>query len=267
MILESTSCSQYLSEELARRIRQNPRYSQRAFARFLGLSPGELSEVLRGRRKLSLKSSFKISKALGLSAVEAKHLIFLIQKEQGSALGPEEIPAGSPFAEIEKSTIGLDLFRLVANWYCFGILNLSECDDFRWDAQWIAKRLGISTTEVRVAVDRLERAGLIERKNGKLKVTKDFVLSPDGIPSEAVRSFHKQMLSKAAQALELQRIDERDITGVGFAMNPKHLPTIKKEISQFLDDMAQKYGRGKNRREVYQCELALFRVTTRNEHA
>ena len=56
--------------ELARRTRSNARYSQRAFARQLGMSPGELSEILRGKRPLSLKAMLKVARSLGLTGEE-----------------------------------------------------------------------------------------------------------------------------------------------------------------------------------------------------
>ena len=61
-------------------------------------------------------------------------------------------------------------------------------------------------------------------------------------------------------ALDSQKVDEREISGLGLAVDPKFIPTIKKEISEFLDKMAAKYAKGR-KTEVYQLEFALFRLT------
>jgi uncharacterized protein (TIGR02147 family) len=258
MLLQTDSYSTFLKEELARRTRTNPSYSLRAFARHLGLSSGELSEILRGKRKLSLKATQKISRALGLNATETKHLGYLVQRENaGTESDPKTI--------LSTKSLSLDMFNILSDWYCFGILNLSECDGFRWDVKWLAKRLGISMNDVSVALERLERVGLLERKNGKRIVTKDYVISPDGVPSEAIRNYHRQMLTRAIHALEMQKIGERENTGIGFAVDPRNLASIKKDISDFLDELVEKYGRGKRAREVYQCEVALFRLTREAE--
>lgn len=251
MLLNHESPKAFLAEELSRRIRSNPRYSQRAFAKQLGMSAGELSEVLRGQRALSLRSALKIAGSLGLNETESRHLIQIAQLERAGAK-----PTPAP----DSRQLTLDLFRAVADWYCFAIVSLADCEGFSWKPSWIARRLGISETEARLALERLERIGLIERSNGKLSVTKDYVLSPSGIPSEAIRAYHRQILERAIQALDSQPVAKREISGAGFAVDPKHLPSIKKDISEFLDRTVAKYSKGR-KLEVYQLEVALFQLT------
>lgn len=253
MLLQTESYETFLKEELERRTKANPQYSLRAFARHLGMSSGELSEIIRGKRKLSLKATQKIAQALGLTTTEAKHLGYLVQKKNGGIVEGK--------VNLSTRNLSIDMFNLLSDWYCFGILNLTECEGFKWEERWLARRLGVSVNEVSLAIARLERVGLLERKNGKRIVTKDYLISPDGVPSEAIRNYHRQMLTRAIHALEMQKIGERENTGIGFAVDPKNLPSIKKDISDFLDQIVEKYGRTKKAREVYQCEVALFRLT------
>src|SRR4051794_12712496 len=117
---------EFLAAELARRIGANPRYSQRAFAKALGLSPGELSEILRGKRPLSAKHALQIARALGLSEAERRRLLALSQ-------GETERPTPSAYQ------LSADLFALVSDWYCFAIVYLAECEGFRWDERWIGR--------------------------------------------------------------------------------------------------------------------------------
>jgi uncharacterized protein (TIGR02147 family) len=266
MLLDAETSTGFLKEELARRMRANPRYSQRAFARQLGLSPGELCELLAGKRALSLKSALRVARALGLSPAETRHLIQLAQVERGRRLGAPELlePLRDDAAPSRELT--LDMFRVVSDWYCFAILNLLDCDDFQSDAGWIARRLGISRLETELALERLERVGLVERdRRGELRGVKDYVLSPAGIPSEAIRNYHRQILGKAIEALETQGVGEREISGVGLAVDPVQLPALKKEIVEFQDRLVAKYARGRRKTEVYQLESALFRLTARRK--
>jgi uncharacterized protein (TIGR02147 family) len=263
MLMQTRSARSYLGEELARRLRANPRYSQRAFARQLGLSAGELSEVLRGKRALGLKSALRVARALGLTPAETRHLLALAQVERSQALAggrDGELLAPLSEQELHARQLTLDMFHIVSDWYCFGILTLAECDDFRTDPAWIARRLGLSRGEVRVALERLERVGLIERKGRGFVAARDYVLSPDGIPSEAIRSYHKQILARAIDAVDAQPVPERSFRGVGFAFDPRQLDAVKKDIGEFLDALVKKYQRGR-RTEVYYLETALFRLT------
>lgn len=236
MYFDPEAYREFLGAELARRTQANPRYSQRAFARQLGMSPGEFSEILRAKRPLSLKGMIRIAKSLGL-------------------LQPGEAPSA------KTTPVSLDLFTVVADWYCFAILNLAETRGFRWDDAWIAGRLGISVNEVRSAMSRLLRVGIVEKVRGRFRVVKDFVMSPDGIPSEAIRNYHRQILTKAISALDGQTLDEREISGITFAVDPRLIPALKKELSGFLDEIGRRYGSGKRAEEVYQLELALFRLS------
>ena len=259
MLLESVSCQNYLKEELTRRIRQNPRYSQRAFARQLGLSPGELSEVMRGKRALGFRSVVRVAQALGLNAAEAKHLMQLSQLDRGGDAAQSLLQPALD-QTLESRQLSLDFFHLVSDWYCFAILNLAETERARMESAYIARRLGISRTEAQLALDRLERVGLIERKQGRLLVTQDYVISAGGAPSEAIRNYHRQVLRKAEAALDVQDLATREISGLGIALDPRHVPAIKREIAEFQDRLVARYSKGK-KTEVYQVEIAFFRLS------
>ncbi len=259
MLLETQSCKQFLSEELARRTKVNPRYSQRAFARQMGLSPGELSEILRGKRGLGLKSALRVSQALGLSPSETRHLITLSQLEKSGRYGaPVPMDEVADLPTRQKLTV--EMFHVVSDWICFAILSLADTRGFSLDGSWIAKRLAVSQAEAQVALDRLERVGLVERTEGVLRVTPDYVISPSGIPSEAVRNYHRQILKKAAEALDLQSMAERDFTGTGFAIDLARLPDLKKDITRFQEEIVTRYS-SRTGDEVYQLEVALFRLS------
>lgn len=260
MLLESESYRAFLADELSRRIRANPQYSQRAFARQLSMSPGELSEILRGKRKLSFNSVLRIAKSLGLNAEETRHLGYLVQVEKSKEMGTEDL-LKSALTDDRRNQLSVDLFNLISDWYCFAIVNLAETEGFRWNLNWIARRLNISVPQARVAVERLERVGVIEKVNGRLRIAKDFVLSPDGIPSEAVRNYHRQIINKSLHAIDNQSMDEREIRGLTIAIDPKQLPAMKKELSAFLEKFVERFSKGKNVSEVYQLELTYFKLT------
>ncbi|NJL23805.1 MAG: TIGR02147 family protein [Calothrix sp. SM1_5_4] len=259
MILRYDSIDSFLKDELRRRVRLNPRYSLRSFARNLRMSPGALSEVLSGRRQLSLKSVPNVAQAIGLSAVESRHLLHLAQLAK--AAKNKDLRELERRARVrDEAMLDEQIFALVSEWYHFAILNLLECDGFEWKASWISRRLGISLIQARMAMDLLLRLGLVRREKDRYIGKNEVVLSPREIPSAAVRNHHRQILEKAIQALEGQALTERDITGSGFALDPACLPAIKKELSEFQDRLVAKYSAG-SKTEVYFLEVALFKLT------
>jgi uncharacterized protein (TIGR02147 family) len=250
----------FLQDELLRRTSANRAYSLRAFAKALGLSSGELSEILRGKRKLSLKSAVKISKSLGLNSIETKHLISLIGNEiNEKSLSDKEIKS------VNEAQLSIDQFTVISEWYHFAILNLADCKNFNWSYSYISKKLNIKPFEVKIAIEKMIHVGLIKKsydKNGevRLKVSEDFVMPQSGIPSTAIRKYHKQILNKAIEALEIQSVDERDITGIGLSLNKIDIKSFKKDISAFQDFLIEKYSKGKKER-AYQLEMALFALS------
>lgn len=242
---------QFLNDEYLRRVKANPLFSQRAFAKLLGISPGTLNEIMSGKRKLTYKNALKIASNLGLSKIDTKNFVLLlddtkVEKRSSKSIGERKLDD--------------DMFSIISNWYCFAIYNLFDVSDFKWSHSWIAKRLGISLLQVKDALSRMERVGLIIKKNGRYQVVEDFVLSPDGVPSKAVRQYHHEILQKASEALETQPVDQREISGISFALNPDKLDQIKKNIDDFQRELIDKYCVGK-RSEVYHLELALFKLT------
>lgn len=255
MLLNTHSYRSFLTEELSRRIKANPRYSQRAFARDLGLSPGELSEILSEKRMLSHKAARKIAQSLNLNPAETNHLHLLVESRVANT--PSHLP---------PREMSLDMFHLISDWYCMAILNLADVEGFSWAPKWISEKLGISSTEARVAIDRLKRVGLVQEVKGRLQMNKEHLFTPNGIPSEAIRNYHRQILQLAGQALDLQAPQDREISGIGLALDERHIPAIKKEISEFLDHVVSKYSRGK-KTVVYQLEAAFFRLGKGGSHA
>lgn len=259
---EYDSYLDYLNDELVKRTSINRAYSLRAFAKSLSLSSGELSEILRGVRKLSLKSALKISKAMGLTSTETRHLLSLVEKEQGRILTNNIDTSKKQYNETKLSA---DQFDIISEWYHFAILNLAECDDFEWSYTYISKKLNIKAYEVKVAIEKMINVGLItktEKKSGEIhyKISENFIMSTEGIPSKAIRNYHKQILNKAIESLDFQAIEERDISGIGIAIDKKDLASIKKDISEFQDLLVEKYSKGLKER-VYQLEIALFALS------
>lgn len=65
-----TDYREFLREVLAMRVKRNPHYSQRAFARDLGLLPSRLNQILNGKLGLSPVAALQLAGRLGLQSGE-----------------------------------------------------------------------------------------------------------------------------------------------------------------------------------------------------
>lgn len=81
-MIDAKTASEYLIAAFQERKEKNPRYSLRAFARSLGVSSGQLSEILSGKRPLSHKLARRISTSMSLGEAESKNLLFLVSQQK-----------------------------------------------------------------------------------------------------------------------------------------------------------------------------------------
>lgn len=237
---QTASYRKILEEELAHRCAKNPRYSMRAFASFLGMRPGALSEVLNGKRIPSYKLATKIGDSLGFSAQQRQEFfrsLTLTQRSRGlKKLGrafQENWPTSKNHPNI--SAIDLDLFRIISDWYHYAILELTFVSDFNSSPHWISRELGISLAEAKVAIERLKSLGLLKEENQTLKKTKNRISTGDRhLTTPALRRRQRQILEKALISLESDPIERRNMSAMTMAIDPKNIIPAKKMIDKFI---------------------------------
>lgn len=268
MITAETDYRNVLKRELEKRCQAMPRYSLRAFARDLQLSPSRLSEVLAGKQGLSGESALRVAGAIGLSAQESELFCTLVESRHARARTRREHAQKKLDQHKLASafeTLRPDVFSVIADWYHIAILKLLELNEFEYSAQWIAKRLNISVAEASSAMDRLERLELIRIEKGRPVLTKRNVATTNDIPSEAIRKAHKQVLSKAAQELELQPVEQREYAACTMAIDEALVPDAKRWIRNFYRRFMRRMERAENKTQVYCFSAQFFSLTPNAE--
>lgn len=230
-----------------RRLR-NPAYSLRAFARSCGVSPASLSQILSGKRRLTLKSARLISERLAFAPDERERFLRTTdaptRDREDRELGP-------------RQRLDTERFRLIADWYHFAILSLGELPNHEATPDWVAEKLGISQAEAEGALKRLRSLGIIRIRGGKLKQISQPLVSTNDVPSTALRKHNRQMLQRAELALETIPVEWRDIGTMTMALDPKKLPQAKRLIRRFRQQIAALCETG-NPVLIYHFSTMLF---------
>lgn len=256
MIYNFENTKDFLQSEFDERLRKNPRYSLRAYSAFLGLNAAELSQVFKQTRHLSYPSAQKVIKAYGFNNDEARYFLWLLQKEKGKHFGLNlEI-----LNKKEKPQIKEAEFAEISTWYHFAILNLIDTQDFIWSSQYVASRLGLSLSEAGLAMRDLQKYGFVQVTNKKAQSKKKSVQISSQIPSSAIRTYHKQMLKKANEALDSVPLEQREFQSIGIALREEELKSLKTDIDEFTDKLMAKYHNRKAS-SVYQIQICLFPLT------
>lgn len=258
----------FLKQELEKRCKLNSRYSLRAFARDLCISPSLLCEVFSEKHGFSKRLANRIATRLGLEGLQKDQFCVLVESEDSRS------PRNRKKAKIQLKRLQamshentyhmleLDHFALISDWYHYAILELTYTDNFQNNKRWIAKNLNISESQVAIALERLIRLGLLVEKNEKYFATEDFTTTPDGVPSHAIRSFHSQILQKALAALELQHVSERYFSSTIMAFNQEQLDIIKKRLKQLQREIASFTTKREKKNSVYCLSTQFFRVSS-----
>ena len=241
-----------LQECLIKRLSGNPRYSLRAFARDIGVSPSQLSNVLNGKRGISPEKASRVFDTLPIGNEERQQALLQVKKEHARSSVAKRL-AGKELLEIsqpEHFQLTRDAFSIISDWYHFAVLqalSLKKNTTFHSaekQCKWIALRLGIQEVEVKLAIERMQRLELVSSDvHGRLKVSHETVLSSDGVPSSALRQFHKQVIQKSLLAIESQPVEERYSNTVMLPMLKTSIPIIQKDILEFQKKMMKKHGR------------------------
>ena len=246
-IVENNSAQLWLENLLAEKIKKNPQFSLRAFARLVDVSPAVLSRILSGKRRLTFNLATRIADALHLGPIERETLysFFIGGKEESDE-------------DRHEKELSIDVFNAMKEWYHYGITQLLYIDSFNEDPKWIAKMLSITEIEAKMAIDRLLRLEILDRdENGRLFRTATHLSTSTDIASAGIRHFQKQILEKSIVSLESDDIMERDITSITIAINEDRIPEAKKEIMRFRKKMAEFLAEGDKTR-VYNLGIHLI---------
>jgi len=250
-----TSSREWLKNIIQRKMNNNPAYSIRAFSKHIGLSPSYITRVLKGTRSLTIKSSLKICDIFSSTPQERAKIFSIISKEAGIITDKEKNVVSQEEANLNLS---VDTFCIISDWYHYAISQLFNLEDFKDDQKWISRKLGISVLEVKMALERMEKLGVIKRnKKNQLVKTSKTLSTTDGVYSAGLRNFHKQILNKAIDAIEEVSIEERSITSITMAINEEKLEAAKKEIAKFRKKMSRFLEKGKKTR-VYNLNINLI---------
>lgn len=242
---------EFLQDSLLQGKLKNPQYSLRALARKAGLSPAALSEILNGKRRVSLERAKSVLERLGAGLDKIDDIV-------------SEIDKGSTSSK-KTYQLAIDQFYLISEWYNFAILSLAETEDFDDNPQWIAKRLNIPLLNAKKSLERLERLGALKRnRKGKLVTSGVQLATPDEIANRGLRQQHLEILEKCKDSLESHDIHQRDFLGVTMTLDPADLPLAKKSLREFMVKFCTRFEKGK-KKEVYRLSLQFIPLTAQDE--
>ena len=235
-----------------------PTLSKRGFAKRLEMSPSHLANLLSGKRALTAAGASVIADRLSLSPNEREELLALTTKSKHEQKRSGKGPLLELLPRVHSKILEEDQFKFMADWYHLGILALAGVKDPKADPQWIADRIGITSQEATIGLARLKKLDLIKIIGNAMKVTNHYVETTNDVPSQAIRSHHRQILGRAERSIDGVDMNRRHLESSTIAISSKDISKVNQAVSDFHDQMKSLALKRDDKDEVYTLSVQFF---------
>ncbi|MGZ3743430.1 MAG: TIGR02147 family protein [Pseudobdellovibrionaceae bacterium] len=244
---------------------ENKKFSYRYFARISDVgSPSFLKHVIDGQRNLTLPVIEKFTRALKLNKQETSFFKNLVLFNQATTNEEKEIYAQELLKHklfIKFQPLTVAQLSYYEHWYYVAIRELASLKGFKEDPEWIAQQLSppITPNEARMALSMLIKIGLLKYdKKGQLIQCETLVSTGNEVTSALVSLFHKEMMKKAAEAIDRYPKPKREISCATFGVSEETFKLIKERTQKFRKEMQEIASQDPNQDFVCQLNFQVF---------
>lgn len=254
----------FLAAFYARRKAQRGGYSFAEFAKAIGSrSPNYLKLVIDGDRNLSSDMAHRFGDACGLRDEALDFFCRLVAFNQARSADERErhYRALQTFRRF-RATHKLDGAQSAyhSEWYIPAIHELAALPDFDADPKWIAKQLvpAISPKQAAGAIETLKKLQLLVERDGRWVQVDPALETEDGPLGHHVVQYHRAMMARAAEALDVIDREEREIASLTLCVSEEHLQEIKRELTAFRTRLFERYMTEPSPERVVQVNFQMF---------
>jgi uncharacterized protein (TIGR02147 family) len=255
----------YLRDYYALKKAAGKSFSFRTFSRKAKLrSPNYLKLVMDGARNLTREMAARFAAACGLTGEDTAYFVDLVAFNQ-SATTSERNAAYQRLTGFRRyrSHHKLELAHAAyhATWYLPAVRELAARLDFRDDPVWIASRMypRITRGEAAEALSTLLELGLLVRDaKGRVKQDEPLVTTGPETKGLHIHNYHRMMMQRAADALELVPAPERDISALTLCLGDGGLVRLKERLQRFRRELLELSALEEEPRQVVQLNFQLF---------
>lgn len=253
----------FLQDEFQRRVTANSQYSLRSFARDLDITLSRISEVFSSGAGISLQTAQKVALRLGMSEHEKEFFELLVQSQYGrnkdvrqsATLKINNHIAKKNFQYLKESDGGI-----LSQWYYLPLLEVLTINK-EPDLAVLAKNFNIESDQLNRAVTHLEEKGFITKaSHGRWVKTMPYIQVESSTPAKLIREYHLQLLKKAAEAVEGQKIENRKFLTSVFGVKKENLQEARRELERISQDFTKKYASEEASDCVYCVSLQFFQL-------
>ncbi|WP_373997869.1 DUF4423 domain-containing protein [Bdellovibrio bacteriovorus] len=234
-----------------RKTERNPKYSLRAFARDLNMSPGRLSVILAGKEEPGHRFISRILQSSVLVAEEKALFESAVRDRMGfdeEAIAPHVNLHEYPSQELDSIQV-------------HSILCLLRTTKTTDDHAWIAKRLKLKKEDVDSAIATLLEHGIIIHKRNKYyqKVAGLVYQEKNQNPTRIAKSYQKFLIDSLPNILDMDR-DHSIFGTLVVALDKEDIPKVKKLLQTTFKKIKAISDKSK-RTEVYNLSVVKQKMS------
>lgn len=239
-------------------------FSLRAFSRKAALtSSNYLKLVMDGDRNLSFPMAERFASACGLSGPRASYFVELVALQQAKTQAERErayerLRTLRGFRQVHPLDDEYAAYH--AQWYIPAVRELAARRDFQADPKWIAVRLlpAITARQAARALKVLSTLGMLVPAGGTLRQAHALVETPDKPLGTHVVRFHRVMMERAAESIDLVPREQREIASLTLCLSDTQLGLLKAELTRMRAELLRKYTAGADAKRVVQLNIQMF---------
>jgi len=259
------SYRQYLGDYYAAAKDNVPAFSYRAFSKKAGFaSTNFIKLVIDGQRNLGAESIAALTEAMELRAGQGRFFADLVEFEQA----PDHDARNEAFQKLMASRRFRDarfvdqaMFQYLSHWYFPAIREMVARADFVEEPEWIARQLlpAITVYQASQALEVLVALGLVVRdETGRLNRGEPALTAGHEIEALAARNYHRQMLERASESMELVPRELRDLSALTVSVEASSVPELKAQIHRMREAMIARSDADTHPTVVYQVNVQMF---------
>lgn len=228
-----------LNDDFFERVAINHSYSLRSHAQKLQLSPGFLSQVMRGLKQLSANRVPKIFSTLGFEPNEIEYIKNLVKMKMAKSEADRfqarnfvmQIYPNRAFpVDKSKNLIGLNLDYFLVYGFIRGIESIDK-------VQLLANKIGIGEDKFNQIVSHFISEGYIKENNGKLQVIdRDMTIDADDERLKMLGEMSHAIMKLVRDKGGI-KVPERVCHGFVIPMNQKSFELIHETHKQFIKNL------------------------------
>lgn len=268
-VFEYLDYREYLTDFYAFQKANSYGFSYRTFAKAAGCkSVNHPHLVITGRRNLTSAMAVRFAQACGLAEQEQAYFNDLVAFTQAKTPTEKQhfysrLGRYAPFRKVHKLTQAQATY--FSKWFIPATRELAARADFRADAHWIASELepSITPTQAKQALKTLLELGLLQLDASGGAVRTEPLVTSGGPLGHHLVAFHREMIERARDAIELIPREEREISSVTVCVSRQRLGELKQQLREFRQQILRTAEQDDTPECVVQINLQLFPLSKR----